>query len=168
MHCMSQHGCTAPHGSQATTLRERRTVLVIVVAFPAKSARAHGSMAGDIVIDHPYATPTPSGERTGSLYFRTLKNTGRQSDRLLGAHSAVAASVQIQRSEVEGGRRCMRHIDALDLPAGVELKLRHDGDIQLALLDLKAPLKEGERFAVVLRFERAGEKEVTAWVQQPR
>jgi copper(I)-binding protein len=33
---------------------------------------------------------------------------------------------------------------------------------------LKAPLKEGERFAVVLRFERAGEKEVTAWVQQPR
>jgi hypothetical protein len=36
------------------------------------------------------------------------------------------------------------------------------------LLDLKAPLVPGARFALTLRFERGGEKEVTVWVQQPR
>jgi copper(I)-binding protein len=32
---------------------------------------------------------------------------------------------------------------------------------------LKAPLKEGERVVVFLRFERAGEREVSAWIQRP-
>ena len=57
---------------------------------------------------------------------------------------------------------------ALELPAGAELKPRHGGDTHLILVDLKAPLRNGERFPLVLRFERAGEREVTVWVQQPR
>jgi copper(I)-binding protein len=36
------------------------------------------------------------------------------------------------------------------------------------LINLKAPLKEGDRFPVWLRFEIAGEKEVTVWVQKPK
>jgi copper(I)-binding protein len=36
------------------------------------------------------------------------------------------------------------------------------------LIDLKAPLKNGDRFPMTLRFEKAGEREVMVWVQQPR
>ena len=36
------------------------------------------------------------------------------------------------------------------------------------LMGLQRPLVLGERFALTLRFERAGEREVMVWVQQPR
>jgi hypothetical protein len=38
----------------------------------------------------------------------------------------------------------------------------------LMLMGLKAPLKDGDRFPVVLNFKRAGEREVMVWVQTPR
>ena len=62
----------------------------------------------------------------------------------------------------------MRAIDGIDLPAKAELKLRHGGEHHLMLIDLKAPLKDGERFPMTLRFQKAGEREVMVWVQQPR
>jgi len=129
---------------------------------------AHDFKAGALVIDHPYATPTPAGARTGAVYFRTLKNTGREADRLLGARTPAAASMEIHRSTMDGDVMRMRQIDALPLPAGAEIKVRHGGELHLMLIDLKAPLKEGERFPIWLRFERAGEREVMVWVQQPR
>ena len=55
-----------------------------------------------------------------------------------------------------------------DQIAGARIRLRHDGDLHLMLIDLKAPLKAGDRLSIWLRFERAGEREVTVWVQQPR
>ena len=59
-------------------------------------------------------------------------------------------------------------MEALPLPAKTTVKPMHGGEWHLMLLDLKAPLKDGDRFAVTLRFERAGEKDVSVWVQQPR
>jgi len=32
----------------------------------------------------------------------------------------------------------------------------------------RQPLKDGDRFPMTLRFEKAGEREVMVWVQQPR
>lgn len=130
--------------------------------------RAHDFKAGALVIDHPYAIPTPPGARTGAVYLRTLKNTGREADRLLSARTPVAAAVEIHRSAMDGDVLHMRQIDALELPAGAEIKVRHGGELQLMLIDLKAPLKDGERFPLWLLFERAGEREVMVWVQRPR
>jgi copper(I)-binding protein len=36
------------------------------------------------------------------------------------------------------------------------------------LIGLKQPLKDGDRFPMTLRFEKAGEREVMVWVQTPR
>ena len=38
-------------------------------------AAAHDFKLGPLRIDHPYATPTPAGARTGAAYLRTLRNT---------------------------------------------------------------------------------------------
>lgn len=130
---------------------------------------AHGGKAGDITIEHPYATPTVPGAANGAAYFRALVNSGKQSDRLLSAVTPVAASVEIHRSSVDGQNVMrMRALDALEIPAGTTLQPRHGGDTHLMLIGLKAPLKVGDRFPLTLRFERGGEREVTVWVQQPR
>ncbi|MEY2687979.1 MAG: hypothetical protein RL375_2177 [Pseudomonadota bacterium] len=132
-------------------------------------AQAHGVKAGGLSIEHPYATPTPPAARVGGVYFRAIQNTGKTQDRLLGARTELADSVEIHRSDMTDGVMRMRALDALDLPAGAKVQLRHGGEgVHLMLLGLRKPLKVGDKFALTLRFEKAGEREVEVWVQQPR
>lgn len=142
--------------------------LAVATGVFSPGALAHGARAGDLTIDHPYATPTPDGARTGAVYFRTLINRGQTADRLVGARSERAESVEFHRSVMEGEVMRMRAVDGIDIPGGAELKLRHAGGMHLMLLGLKSPLRDGQRFSLWLRFERAGEYEVTVWVQTPR
>lgn len=146
---------------------QRRLLVASLLLLPGV-LRAHDFKAGALVIDHPYATPTPNGARNGAVYFRALKNTGRDPDRLVGARTPVAASVEIHRTTMRGDVMQMRQIEALELPPGADLAIRHGGELHLMLVDLKAPLLEGQRFPIWLRFDRAGEREVTVWVQRPR
>lgn len=143
---------------------------LLAAALLSGAALAHDFKAGDLRIDHPYATPTRPGLKTGGVYFRGIKNTGTQPDRLLSASTPRAGVVEIHRMQMDGDVMRMRAVPALDLPAGAEVPLRHgrpDG-YHLMLLDLKQPLKDGERFPIRLMFERAGVFEVMVWVQTPR
>ena len=146
----------------------RRAALALLCVAAAGGICAHGSQSGDITVDHPYALPTPPGAPSGALYVRTLKNTGKQPDRLVGARTPAARTVEIHHMQMDGNVMHMREVDGINLPVGAELKLRHGGEWHLMLVGLKAPLKNGDRIPVVLRFERAGEVAATAWVQQPR
>lgn len=143
---------------------------LLAAALLSGAALAHDFKAGDLRIDHPYATPTRPGLKTGGVYFRGIKNTGTQPDRLLSASTPRAGAVEIHRMQMDGDVMRMRAVPALDLPAGAEVPLRHgrpDG-YHLMLLELKQPLKDGERFPITLTFERAGAHEVMVWVQTPR
>lgn len=154
----------------ASLLLPRRQWLVGLAGLATlPHGRAHDFRLGPLRIDHPYALPTPAGARTGAAYIRTLRNTGDQPDRLIGASTPAARAVEIHRSVVDAGNVMrMRAIDGVDLPPRSELRLRHGGEHHLMLIDLKAPLKDGDRLAMTLRFEKAGERAVTVWVQQPR
>lgn len=140
----------------------------LLLAGLTPALRAHGLRLGELLIDHPYALPTLPQERSGSVYFRRLANLGRQAERLLGASTALAARVEIQRGEVEPDGLRMRAVPALELPPGASLQPRHGGPLQLRLLDLRQPLRNGDRFELLLQFERAGPQAVVVWVQQPR
>lgn len=133
-------------------------------------ATAHDFKAGDLRIDHPYATPSRPGLKTGAVYFRGIKNNGEQGDRLLSARTPRAGKVEIHRMRTDGEVMRMRPVPALELPPKSDMPLRHsshDGH-HLMLLDLQQPLKDGERFPITLTFEHAGEREVMVWVQTPR
>jgi periplasmic copper chaperone A len=147
-----------------------RSLFSILLILLSGAALAHGVEAGDLHIDHPYATPSESGAKTGSVYFRGIHNEGAKADRLISATSPVAASIEIQQAKLEDGAVHMVAVPAMDLPSKLELKMRHDtpNGYRLALMGLKAPLKDGDRFPVVLKFEHAGEHEVMVWVQTPR
>jgi len=53
----------------------------------------------------------------------------------------------------------MREVDGYEIPARGHFELRPGGP-HLMLVDLRQPLKEGEKVPVTLRFKRAGEKTV--------
>ena len=60
----------------------RRGVLLNVTAFAllgasiATPAHAHDFRAGQLVIDHPYATPSLAGTPNGVAYLRGIRNRG--------------------------------------------------------------------------------------------
>ncbi len=143
-------------------------VIGLLAALVAGPTHAHGTRVGDVVVDHPYALPSAPGATTGAVHFRALRNGGRAQERLLGAHTAAAVRVELQRAPRPGDSAGMRAVPALDIAPGAALATRHDGDVRLLLDGLATPLREGERFKLTLRFERGGEAEVTVWVQQPR
>lgn len=142
-------------------------LLVWLVTLPLPG-QAHGVKAGSLLIDHPYALPSEPNEAHGKAYLRGIKNQGAQADRLLGASTPVAAAVKLHSLQPDARGLRGLQLDAIELPAHATTALRHTGDYQLSLIDLKAPLKDGDRFELTLNFEHAGSQTVQVWVQTPR
>ena len=144
-------------------------LLAALLTSASLPAAAHDARQGALRIDHPYALPSAPGASTGMAYLRSLGNTGDQPDRLVGASTPAARAVEIHHSMRDARNVLHMHaVDAVELPPRSTLQLRHGGDYHLVLVDLKAPLKTGDRIPLTLRFEKAGAREVTLWVQQPR
>lgn len=150
----------------------RRTLLASVAALPfvMSVVHAHAYKADGLKVDHPYATPTPSGEKNSAVYFRSLENGGKTIDELIGARAEVAERVDIRRKEPGGGVPEDLIVKAVSLPSGQGPSFRHDAEngYYLLLVNLKTPLKNGDRFPIWLTFRHAGEKKVMVWVQTPR
>ncbi|MFM6986743.1 MAG: copper chaperone PCu(A)C [Hydrogenophaga sp.] len=153
----------------------RRHCLVLSWAvLTSGGLHAHDFKAGELRIDHPYATPTRPGLSTGAVYFRSIRNTGAEADRLMSASTPVAGRVEVHRMRILAGAQGevmqMRAVSSLEIPAGATVAMKHgmpDG-YHLMLIGLKAPLKDGDRFPITLNFEKAGTHEVKVWVQVPR
>lgn len=131
------------------------------------NAHAHSYALGGIEIGHPYAPVIVPGMRNGAVYFRTLYNKGQVSDRLLSAHSEVAERVELHQVLIQDGIMRMREVDSIALSPGSKPSFRHgqSSGYHLMLVNLKAHLKNGDRFRVLLRFEKSGDKEVIVFVQ---
>ena len=114
-----------------------------------------------VKVEAAWARPTVQGQTVGGAYL-TLQSA--QADRLLGASTPVAGSVELHRMSMDGDVMRMRSLDAIDLPAGRSVALK-PGGTHLMLVGLKAPLKAGEKFPLKLRFEKAGEVEVVVNVE---
>jgi hypothetical protein len=126
---------------------------------------AHGDMAsftvGDLVIESPWARESVT--RTGAAYL-TVRNGGDAADRLVGVVSEVADRAELHSSVVQDGVMRMRPVDAVEVPAGGEAVLE-PGGLHVMLIGLKAPLEEGDSFALTLVFEDAGEVEVVTTIE---
>lgn len=132
-------------------------------------ALAHGTSIGDLVIDHPYAMPSLNGVSSAGVYFRGIQNQGDKDDRLLSATTSAAARVAMHRMALDGTVMRMREVSAIPLPAHGITPIRHNsGEYHMMLMELKQPLKKGDRFDITLNFERAGRQTVNVWVQTPR
>ena len=128
---------------------------------------AHALKCGDLVVAHPYATPTLAGSQVGAAYFMAIKNNGKEADQLLGAKGDVSASVEIHEMKMDNNVMKMRAVPEVQLPAGYEVTFKHGqaNGYHLMLLDLKNPLKQGDKFPLTLKFKRAGECQADVWVE---
>ena len=92
--------------------------------------------------------------------YVSIENRGRAGDRLVEASSPVARAISVHETTEENGIATMRPLDA-PIPGGGTLEMK-PGGIHMMLMDLSAPLTEGETLPLTLVFERAGRINVEA------
>ncbi|MDP3254680.1 MAG: copper chaperone PCu(A)C [Bosea sp. (in: a-proteobacteria)] len=127
-------------------------------------ALAHDYTLGALKIDHPWTRATPGGAKVAGGYL-TIQNGGSASDRLLGGSSEIAGRVEIHEMAVKDGIMTMRPLDkGLEVKPGEKAELK-PGGFHIMFMDLKRPLKEGERVKGTLQFEKAGTVAVEFTVQ---
>ena len=135
-------------------------VLVVGTSF----AIAEDIKAGDLVISQAWTRATPKGAKTGGGYL-TIENKGTAPDTLLGGSADIAGGVQVHEMSMENGVMKMRPLEkGLAIEPGKTVKLA-PGGYHLMLMDLKSPLKKGDKLPLTLEFEKAGKVEVSFDVQ---
>ncbi len=124
-------------------------------------------IAPPVISQGAQAYATADGARTGAV-FVSINNPSPDAERLLGASSDKAATVEIHESVVDeaDGTMQMRKVDGIDLAAGQTIELK-PGGYHIMLIDLSAPLVEGETFNVTLQFEKFGAMTVPVSVVAP-
>jgi copper(I)-binding protein len=118
-------------------------------------ASAHSEKIGNLELTELWARATPP-RAPAAGGFLTITNHGGETDRLIAVSSPVAAIGEIHEMKVEDGVMTMRPLDrGLEIPAN-ETVVLEPGGYHIMLIDLKAPLVEGEDVPVTLTFETAG------------
>jgi len=135
-----------------------------VAGLTASAAVAHGYRTGALSIQHPWSRETAVGQAVGGG-FLTIANSGTRDDRLLSGTSPVAEDVQLHTMSMDGGVMRMRQVtDGIAIPARGSAELK-PGSYHLMFMGLRRQLRQGERFPVTLRFQRAGNVTVQFAVQ---
>ena len=114
---------------------------------------------GTLVIERPWTRATPGGAKVAGGYL-TIRNTGKEPDRLIGGSLPQAGRFEIHESRLEGDVARMRH-----LPNGLEIKPGQTvtlapGGYHVMFMGLKQPIKQGDKIKGQLVFEKAGTLDV--------
>jgi copper(I)-binding protein len=127
-------------------------------------AQAQEVKAGDLVITQPWSRATPAGAKVAGGYL-TIENKGAAPDRLVSGAGDVAGKVEIHEMAMNNGVMTMRPLDkGLVIEPGKTVKLA-PGGYHMMLMDLKQPLKQGDKVPVTLEFEKAGKVALSLDVQ---
>jgi len=114
-----------------------------------------------IAIEDAWARATVAGQ-TGSAAYFTIVNEGG-ADRLLSV-SSPAGNASLHSTSIDDGVMRMRPLQALDLDANSAVELK-PGGTHVMLMGLKQPLAEGSSIELDLKFEKSGDRSVSAQVR---
>jgi len=146
------------------SFKRTATIVAIFAALIATSAQAEDVRAGDLVITQAWSRATPGGAKVGGGYL-TIENKGTTPDKLISATADVAAKVEVHEMAMNNGTMTMRPLEnGVMIEPGKTVKLA-PGGLHLMMMDLKNPLKQGDKVPVTLQFEKAGKVAVTLGVQ---
>ena len=113
-----------------------------------------------ITVITPWARATPGGATVAGAFLEIRADAGVE-DRLVAAKSPAAGTVELHEHVNDGGVMKMRKLDAIAIK-GAQAVVLKPGGLHVMLMDLKAPLKEGEKVQFTLVFEKAGELTIEA------
>lgn len=134
------------HGPSA---RRFRASLCATLIAGCLAAALPGGAHADTRIDDAWTRATVSAQRTSGAFMTITSDTPA---RLVAVHTPVAGIAEIHEMTMVDNVMRMRPIESLALPAGTAVVLK-PGGYHLMLLDLKAPLQEGERIPLTLTIE---------------
>lgn len=140
----------------------RRFTLATAAFFVAAAVYAADAKVGNLSIDDVWAKSGQVGP-VPSAAFMEIKNKGT-ADKLMSAHCDCAKSTELHNVKMIDGTMKMYKVDAMDIPADGELKLK-SGSYHIMLIGLTRPLVSGETVPLKLKFEKAGEVTVDAKIK---
>ena len=124
---------------------------------------ASAAFAQSVKVEHAWARATVPGQKTGSVY---LELTSAADTALVAVGSPVAARADLHSMSMDGGVMRMRSLPRIELPAGKTVKLA-PGGLHVMLVDLKQPLKAGEKIPVTLSLQGSGTSPTTLKLEVP-
>ena len=111
----------------------------------------------EIKLEKAWARPTV-GQAPAAVYV-TIENGGGTPDRLTGAFTDRAAMAMVHQNEVTNGIARMRMAGEINIPANDKIEMV-PGGTHIMLQGLRAPLKTGDNFDLVLKFKDSGDRTV--------
>jgi copper(I)-binding protein len=137
--------------------------LTAFAAFIALPAFAHDG----VHINNPYARTMGGLGASGAVFFE-IENHQSVDDRLISASSDVADKVELHTHKEEGGVMKMIEVsDGFVVPANGKHALARGAD-HVMLLGLMSELKDGDVVDLTLTFEKAGQVQVQAIIDNNR
>ncbi|HEY0630027.1 MAG TPA: copper chaperone PCu(A)C [Sphingomicrobium sp.] len=111
----------------------------------------------DIQPGNAWARPT-RGDSPAAVYV-AINNKGSADDRLVGVFTDHAAMAMVHQTELVDGVARMRMAGEINIPAGQRIEMV-PGGTHIMLQGLRAPLKTGDSFNLVLKFRKSGDRTV--------
>lgn len=116
-----------------------------------------------LIIENPWVREVPPVSTMSAAFF-TLKNVGNEDDYLVGVESTVSETAEIHTTVMEDGMMKMRPLKEVKVPAGGSVEFKPMGN-HVMLINLKKPLKAGDKVDIVLIFRKSGKVNVSAPVK---
>jgi copper(I)-binding protein len=113
-------------------------------------------------VDQAWARATPGAATIGAAYFAIVNPTG-SADRVIAISSPIAERAEIHQHYLDGDVMRMRKVPSVDIGPG-ETVIFKPGGFHLMLINLKQPLRQGDRFPLTVEFEKAGDVHVDVTV----
>ena len=122
-----------------------KKLLSAVIVLAAVSAQAQ------VEVTDAWVRATGKGQKATGVFMNL---TAKKATRLVGVKTSLTPVAEVHEMKMEKDVMKMQAIKALDLPAGQAVALK-PGSYHVMLMDLKAPLAEGEHAVITLLFEDA-------------
>jgi copper(I)-binding protein len=122
-----------------------KKLLSVVIVLAAVSAQAQ------VEVTDAWVRATGKGQKATGVFMNL---TAKKATRLVGVKTSLTPVAEVHEMKMEKNVMKMQAIKALDLPAGHAVALK-PGGYHVMLMDLKAPLAEGEHAVITLLFEDA-------------
>jgi copper(I)-binding protein len=106
----------------------------------------------------------PNAPATGA--FMVIKNNGDKDVKVLKADNPASKVTELHTHLNDGGVMKMRPVPGIDIKAKGEAVLK-PGGLHIMMIDLKAPMKEGDVVPMTLTFDDGSIKQVDAKVVRP-
>jgi copper(I)-binding protein len=121
--------------------------------------------ADNVTVQDPYVRlAPPNAPATGA--FMVIRNNGDQDVKVLKADNPVSRVTELHTHINDGGVMKMRPVPAIEIKAKGEAVLK-PGGLHVMMIDLKAPMKEGDSVPITLTFDDGSSKQVDAKVVKP-